>query len=494
VHSTLRPFPSLRGGKGAFLFLVVSIFLASFATPAQARELFLADFCISPPTAVMGSMLLTDRVRSCTGESRTTLTFDNIENFVDTFDLDEFEKVVMTYSVDPTVAVGAILDIRGLTATAELLSDTSSNPHRLIFRVASLDIEQMFDPVNMDSILRDMREGGTEHRRRDVLNQFEDYLKNNGENVLTRVLQQLVATTPIDPVAGNPNSLMNQMAMSSFDVATDLASDWSVVESMMDLETAWRRKTILEGGGYLRAAYQVAQDTRQAAQSRRSGAARSAIPNSVLTGARFGTYSVGDYVQTVWSLPFAYSVEFDNHPAHRLVFDFPLTYIDTDGGASYNLQIGIGYQFPLTRSGAWSLTPMLRGGAVGSIDLGAAAILYGGGLTSNVRWNIGRVKFSIGNSLQRFQSQKIDAGDYEIDYDLVNYVTRNGINLKIPVSRKLSWDFSVAHTKLYGDEVFVDSYMDFATSFGFKVLRIGITYTYGFGDYEGAKANLGYRF
>jgi len=494
VNAILGAFPWGGGGLLRSGFLAVSICLASFAPPAQARELFLADFCISPPSTVMESRLLVDRVRGCRGESRTTLTFDNIENFVDTFDLDQFESVVRTYRDDPTVAVGAILDIRGLTATAELLSDTSPHPHRLIFRVDSLDIMQTFDPENQNSIRLDMESGGTEHRRRDVLNQFEDYLKNNGENVLTRVLQQLVATTPIDPVAGNPNSLMNQMAVSSFDIATDLASDWSVVDSMVDLETTWRRKTILEGGGYLRAAYQVAQDTSRAAQSRRSGAVRSAIPNSVLTGARFGKYSVGDYVQTVWSLPFAYSVEFDNHPAHRLVFDFPLTYIDTDGGASYNLQLGIGYQFPLTRGGAWSLTPMLRGGAVGSIDLGAAAILYSGGLTSNLRWKIGQATFSIGNSLQRFQSQKIDAGDYEIDYDLTNHVVRNGINLKIPVSKKLSWDFSVAHTKLYGDEVFVDSYMDFATSFGFKFLRIGITHTYGFGDYDGTKANLGYRF
>ncbi len=50
---------------------------------------------------------------------------------------------------------------------------------------------------------------------------LEDYLKRNGDNIVTRMLQAQVAETPIDPVAGNPASLSGQMISNSFTAGTE---------------------------------------------------------------------------------------------------------------------------------------------------------------------------------------------------------------------------------------------------------------------------------
>jgi len=81
-----------------------------------------------------------------------------------------------------------------------------ANSSELIFRIPGKDFEVRFD-------------GGS---RDESQEQFEDWLKGEFESAeapgksLTRFLQITVALSPVDPVAGNPNSLMTRMVIDDF--------------------------------------------------------------------------------------------------------------------------------------------------------------------------------------------------------------------------------------------------------------------------------------
>ncbi len=83
---------------------------------------------------------------------------------------------------------------------------------------------------------------------------------------------------------------------------------------------------------------------------------------------------------------------------------------------------------------------------------------------------------------------------------------KNGVGFEGPVNFTIfgnptSWQFSVAHTFFTGDDLYVDSYFDFAFSFGTRAtqstwdrMRMGVTYTAGNNDFSGFQVNFGYTF
>ena len=73
-------------------------------------------------------------------------------------------------------------------------------------------------------------------------------------------------------------------------------------------------------------------------------------------------------------------------------------------------------------------------GVAGSIDLGAAAVVYSGSVTSDIRWNWGGWHFGLGNMAGVYRATSVSVGDYDIDYDLTNVILRNGLS----VSRDLT--------------------------------------------------------
>ena len=369
-----------------------------------------------------------------------TVSFDAIADIVDSVDSTTLDTILATY--DPNGDASLLLDIRGLPSTVTYTAGSTT----LVFEVPSLGIHEEFT-------------GAT----RDISQQeFEDFLESDGAGILQDILQELAATTPIDPVAGNPNSLMAVMGASDFSNGTEI------------------------GGG-------------QEGQGRAA-----AKGNTFGMGLRYGSFSAGDYDQSVYTLPIKYTFRFDSDPRKQVIVDMPISYVDTEGSASYTASLGLGFRFPITRD--WSLTPAVRAGAAGSVDLGSAAVIYSGSLTSNFNLYWDDVKISIGNMASQMKTSSISAGDYSIDYDLSNTMFKNGVGFEGPIDGTIfgnptSWQLDVANTLFSGDELFVDNYYDISASYGTRAtktaldnMRIGLTYTVGNNSYSGFQVNFGYTF
>ena len=96
----------------------------------------------------------------------------------------------------PTSQANVTLNVRGLPVTASYAANSTT----LNFTVNSLGIVETFT-------------GAT---RADSNQQFVDFIKIEGNSILSRLLQGFVSNTPIDPVAGNPNSIMAKMSQDDY--------------------------------------------------------------------------------------------------------------------------------------------------------------------------------------------------------------------------------------------------------------------------------------
>ena len=397
------------------LFIILFI---SMAAQVQAEKLFTVEATVDGTTV--------------------TTSYEKLEDLVEVMDNEGLRSLADNYT--ETSAANVILNVRGLAAYANY----DANSTTLTFSIPELNINKTFTGATRDS-------------SQDLL---ENYLKKNGDGILTDMLSYLAGQTPTDPVAGNPGSLMSQMGGADFNNGTDL------------------------GGG-------------NSIQAMRSS------QNSFGIGLRFGNYSTSDYDQQVYCLPLTYTYRFNSDPQKRILFDLPIVYSDVEGSRAYSTSLGMGFRLPVTRE--WGLTPGVRIGALGSIDMGSAAIIYSASLTSNynLRWK--NYIFTMGNMFAYYTTESINAGDYEIDYDLTNTMLKNGLGVEGPLRMKLwgkptSWQFSVANTAFSGDELYIDNYFDFSLSFGTRAtkglwnyLRMGVTYTYC-DEYDGFQINFGYSF
>ncbi|MGG5809124.1 hypothetical protein [Falsiroseomonas sp. CW058] len=387
---------------------------AALPPPAAARDAFEGTFTVDGQT--------------------TTASRRDAEDFVDIFSDAGLRSLFSNYG--PTSATNAEVSLRGVPAT--LSYDAGSTTLRL--RVPGAGIDESFT-------------GATRDASQDLA---LEWLRGRGGAALTRLLQQAVATTPIDPVAGNPNSLMSQMGASDFNLATGGAP----------------------GGGFS-------------------------------LGARFGSYSAEGFDTRVWTLPLGYSFGMSN--GATLLVDAPLTLLSAAGTQSYSGSLGLGLRVPL-RIGlpdgvAWSLTPMLRAGGVGSVSLGAVGGMWSASLTSTIDWQVRPgTSVTIGNMVSRLQTLPIKIGDYDVSYELTNLMYRNGVIATQAVGewlgRPVQASAFLIDTRFTGDALYVRSYQEFGGYLSFDMqaggqrlpLSLGVTVLSGDRGYRGYSLNLGVTF
>ena len=166
--------------------LILSILLViGLAGPASARDLFTANISVGGGTP---------------GQAGT----NKARNLPDLFSTSTLLGIDPGY--DPAQAVAANLNIRGLAASVNF--DALSNELR--FRVPGAGIDVTFDSTSRDAALAD----------------FEEWLEGEfgsssaSNSAATRLMKALVANSPVDPVAGNPNSLQSRMFDADFRMAT----------------------------------------------------------------------------------------------------------------------------------------------------------------------------------------------------------------------------------------------------------------------------------
>lgn len=368
--------------------------------------------------------------------------FNKIENLLEQFSDAELANVSPGYTSN-SAARGEI-NLRGLSG---VVLSYEANSQVLRLQITSLGIDEQFN-------------GGTRDESEELL---EEWFKGGGKRQVTRLLNELAAKSPIDPVAGNPNSLMAGMAAADFASAANLP---------------------------------------QALGKAGDGEDR----NFFGISARFGQYTQRNFDSKVLSVPMSYT-HLMTDPRYALVIDLPLTYVETEGAKTYAGSLGVGLRVPLAPR--WNLTPAVRAGATGSADLGSAGIIYSGSLTSHYAFEpVSKFDISLVNMLAYYTTESIKAGDYDVGYDLQNTVMRNGLLTAREAGFSLlgaamQWELQLVRTDYFGDELYSKNYQDVSVSLGtrkesgrlvWNALRIGLTYTFGQGDVDGAGMNLGYTF
>jgi uncharacterized protein YfiM (DUF2279 family) len=382
------------------------------------------------------------------GGKSEIVAYDTMLQLLDSLD-SSFDLATINPKYSTTAGATVTADLRGVDIQV-IYPATGAN---VSLSIPSLGIERNFET------------GSTREQNNESL---VEYLQSNQGNILTEVNKSLAATTATDPIAGNPTSMLSRMATSSFDAGTGVAeSGGSEASASLDEE-------------------------------------KSSKPAS--TSARLGRYTADGVTQTVIDLPLSYTIPLSD-PRYGVVLDAPLTYVEAAGTATFALSLGAGLRVPVYDN--WTITPAVRFGATGSIDLGSAATMYGGSITSSYRWSSQDLNWELGNMFGYNQTGgALSAGDLEIDYDLQNNVIRNGLSVSKPTSGSLfgeqaTWNVSVVNTQISGDDVFIDNYSDVAVSYGTKAsengltwdsVRLGLTYTFANEDYSGFRLNFGYQF
>ena len=371
--------------------------------------------------------------------------YNKILNVADQYESENMRKIFPNYS--DTSAVSAKLDLRNVPVNLSYAQNSST----LVFKIPSLGIERTYT-------------GAT---REESKEKFVDALEGLDKDLLKALTKEWVKNSPIDPVAGNPTSLLSSIAVSMTDSLSDVATNQAFG---------------LKG---------------------QSSSSFSMMP-------RFGRYTQQGYGLNVYNLPLAYSHWFDAKKM-GLVIDAPITLVDTEDALSGSLNLGVGLNFQVTSNDAmtWYLMPQVRVGATGSQDFGTAALIYGGGLSSNAQFPINESSnISIINMVSYYKTDALKVGDFDSGYDLQNTIFRNGVEYshvlhKTVAGSPLIAKLQYARTDFYGDQLYSDFQHDFSGSIGFKNLkpkawideyRAGFTYTYADNNLKGFMVNAGYTF
>ena len=401
---------------------------------ASADDLFTVEITVSDVTSSFG--------------------FSDVESVFDQVQKDELEAEFPAY--DEMARARAAVDYRGLMINLEFADETSL----LIFEVPSLDIKEMFRGADRDA----------------SIDELKDFMKNEGGKLLNRIQKALIATSPVDPIAGNPGSMMGTMVSEQFEAG------------FMD------------------------QTTNIAEASEAPAAAEEDYdpdPDNLLhLGARFGRLTADGKQSDIWTLPLGYSFRFKEGEGSRLRslnLSLPLTYVDVEGATVVHAAFGIGLTYAVSKR--WSLSPAIGAGAVASVDLGSAGGVSSLSLTS--AYTIPRKKWSlnVGNMIGYYETLDFKVEGYDFDPGISNTVLRNGLMVSIPSTmggRDVATEFWVSDTRFFGSELYSEYYDEFGVSFGLaktrdakpsieNYLRLGFSYQTGDGI-EGWRFNLGYSF
>lgn len=284
---------------------------------------------------------------------------------------------------------------------------------------------------------------------------------------LDNLLQSWVARSPVEPVAGNPNSLMTRMANADFHLGGE--------------------GPFLHGDTPLDAA-----------------------PGQTGIAFDYSHTQTDKWDVDTYELHFDHRFNFSSVPNLSVLVSFPVIGSQTEGSWTGMGSLGLGVQYRPTRR--WSLTPMLRVGAAGSVTVGAAAMVVTGTLTSHTGFSLRELSpalpdVRLGLTNQMGYAQSIDGitiGDFEFNYGLKNGVFRNGGYFAGRFgTSSLGWKLFGNETRWVGDDLYLESYANLGAEVyklsevagqPFEQLTLSLSYLGDFGKWDAVSAGLRGRF
>jgi hypothetical protein len=384
------------------------------------------------------------RFRATVNGATTEFGFRTTQETIDAFSSNKLSRYVPGYS--GAEAVGIALDYRGLLIETAFPNAFGGNANytELRFSIPSLGVNLNFTGTDRD----------------DSADKLFDYLKNT--DLLGRISQKLAAVSPVDPVAGNPNSMMSQL------VANDFAGGMA------------------DGGGRIAPGQ----------------AGKEGTPNLVGLGLRFGQYRQAGLDSKSVTLPLSYTIRSDIDPRRQLVINLPVSRTVVQGSTSYYAGFGMAYRLPVNDE--WTLTPSGNYAVTGSDDLGSMAQMASFSLTSAYVFELKNMDLTIGNMVGYYKTLKFSHGGYSYDPGISNTVFRNGVMLSSPLTvfgKPMSIEYGLIDTRFTGTELYLNNYQEISVTLGTNrsassarsFLRAGASYLFS-SKSKGLTLNLGYWF
>lgn len=414
-------------------FIALAITIMASARTAEANPLF--------------------TVGATSGATTVNRSFNRIS---DSFDTMNRANLVTAFSgvggFNPDTSPLAFnFGLRGLAMS--VTSPAGSNA--IVMSIPAINFTTTFNGANRDASVEALK----------------DWFKKDGGKVVDQVVRKMAEVSPVEPLAGNPNSVQASTVNTSFDRGFGrLAADSS---------------------GLL---------------GEKTGEKATENANMLSIGARYRMTS-GDFRSQSATIPLGYTFRFDDDARHQISVDIPITYQQVETGQVYNLGFGLGYSHPI--NSAWVLTGGVDYGATASLDLGSGGHVITGTVTSLYTLLLSeKLLLHIGNMAGQSATLPISAGDYSSDPGIENTVIKNGIMFYTPTPNILPFsgiELFALDTRFFGSKLYNDSYTEIGTSFGFsrvsvegakrydKIFRIGFSGIIARNN-NGFMANMGYSF
>jgi hypothetical protein len=375
---------------------------------------------------------------------------NKLKNVPDLFDSDKLAALLGSGFNPVSDTFDAALNLRGLMATVSWDPKAGPNQGLTLYIPGVLDIR--FDSADYEQVLDDLEDW--------LEGDFESTLAP--EEALTALLQGLVEHSPVDPFAGNPNSLQSRMLSSDYRLGTE--GPFTSGDQKLDPST-----------------------------------------NLFGIGLEYEHFSAGPYGGEVLEVPIDYRINLDN-PKWSVLMNLPITATFTEGQWSVLASGALGAQFRPTDW--WALTPLFRIGAAGSVDVGALGILYGFTFTNHMRLFEWRgIRLAMGNMAGFTKSMDdLDFGGYTFNYDITNPMTRNGGYVEgefellgIPAA----WKVFGSNMLLFGDDLYAESQNEVGAQLStlgrvggkpYEAIGFSVSYIFAEGDYDAVSLRLRFRF
>ncbi|HIL80424.1 MAG TPA: hypothetical protein EYG54_04070 [Myxococcales bacterium] len=412
----------------AALVIFLSVLLSG---PVVARDLFRAVITLDGQTGVNST--------------------NSLGNVTDLFDETALSALFPTADYVPGfTAFSVALDLRGVASSVSYLEDSGN----LRFKVPVAGID-----LDFFAATRDLSEA-----------EFEDWLKGNGvqsgtsEESVTALLRAFVKGSPVDPVAGNPNSLQSRMFQNDFGLGSlgpflgDFPADADTPPSLWKLDLD------------------------------------------------FGYFAAGPYDGQTYDFDIAFGWQLSRRLA--LVTDLGMTFSVDEGEALAGIgNFGLGLQGRI--SDGWNLALVVRGGVAGSIDVGAVGAMVSVSLVNHMRFDFSQYRLEMSNMVGVASSiDGIEIEDIRLDYDnLTNVVLKNGFSLhrdlgQVVGSRSLRARLFLTDTLFFGDDLWLEHSDEIGLGIGmasksgirtYDPVALDLSYVFGT-DYDALKLRLSLRY
>ena len=399
--------------------IVLSIFASLQFISADAHQPYQAIAVVGESTAHVSDPNMVDLARS--------LSYQNLKQLLPFY--------------TPISPIGFDINLRGISASAAFAADSTN----LLMVIPQTGDVKVFAGETRD----------------DSLVLFKDYIRDAGTHV--HLLKAYAKYSPIDPIAGNPVSLLAQMGQSDYLLGR--------LSSLSGCSCSWSSQP---------------------------------ITHQFQAGLNVGRTFSKAFDTTLVTVPLRYSYSPTGDWA--FIIDAPITYNRNGGASSLFGSVGLGFRIPVFS--IWSLTPVIRAGAGGSLDLCTSGCFISAGITSNLQYNWANFVWALTNYGGYYTSTNCWLTGVNFNYHLQNYVLKNGLSVTTCegltiCDRTINCSLSFIDSYFPSGRLYVRHYDEFGISFfangvnpyiDYDCLSLSFSYQFGQEDYTGYLLNLTYQF